>query len=75
MDEENQVSDDAELISGGDNIARFLFGSTEERFRREVYHLSENHELPTFKVGAKMYARKHRLREWIKARERGEEMP
>jgi hypothetical protein len=73
--EREEETYDAELIGGGDGIARFLFGSADERSRREVYHLAENHDLPAFKVGNKLYARKYRLREWIKARERNDRTP
>lgn len=75
MREEVETDDEAELISGGDGIARFLFGVADDRSRREVYHLAENHDLPAFKVGAKLYARRRKLLEWIKARERGDQAP
>jgi hypothetical protein len=67
--------DDADLIGGGDRIAEFLFGAADERLRREVYHLAEHHDLPAFKIGNKLYARKTKLLDWIEARERGAEAP
>lgn len=68
MTETNGPSD-ADLIGGGDRIARFLFGQSDEQFRREVYHLAEHHGLPVFKIGNKIYARRSKLTEWIKVRE------
>ncbi len=71
MTRDNDNPQDADLIGGGDRIARFLFGQADEQLRREVYHLVEHHDLPVFKVGNKIYARKSKLTEWIKAREDG----
>ena len=67
--------DDADLIGGGDRIAEFLFGAADERLRREVYHLVEHHDLPAFRIGTKLYARKTKLLDWIEAREKGTEIP
>lgn len=72
---DEEIADEAELIGGGDGIARFLFGVADERSRREVYHLAENHNLPAFKIGNKLYARKLKLLEWIKARECDDQAP
>ena len=72
MTKDDNTPQDADLIGGGDGIAQFLFGKTDEQLRREVYHLAEHHDLPVFKVGNKMYARKTKLTEWIKAREQGD---
>ncbi|QOZ06666.1 helix-turn-helix domain-containing protein [Bradyrhizobium sp. CCBAU 51765] len=58
-----------DLIEGADGIAKFLFGEDTQRLRRQVYHLAESHDLPAFKIGNKLYARKARLAEWIEARE------
>lgn len=72
MTPENDTPQGADLIGGGDRIARFLFGHTNEQLRREIYHLAEHHDLPVFRVGNKIYARKSKLTEWIEAREGGE---
>lgn len=75
MTTKNDSPQDADLIGGGDRIAQFLFGQADEQLRREVYHLAEHHDLPVFKVGNKIYARKTKLTEWIKAREAGVDAP
>src|SRR5262245_26060308 len=69
MAKDGKTMDDAELVGGAHRIAEFLFGSADVQLRREVYHLAEHHDLPVFKVGNKLYARKVKLHEWIEARE------
>lgn len=65
----DEVETQADLLGGGDEITRFLFGAVDGRLRRRMYHLTEFHELPTFKVGQTLYARKTKLLEWIEANE------
>jgi hypothetical protein len=65
----------SDLVEGGDGIAEFLFGASDERLRRQVYHLVENHGLPAFRIGNKLFARRVTLLEWIEARENGPERP
>ncbi|WP_298257262.1 DNA-binding protein [Bradyrhizobium sp.] len=74
-DDADLIEGEADLIEGGDGIALFLFGAADERLRRQVYHLRENHALPAFKVGDKLYARKTKLLQWIEARENDPEPP
>ena len=55
------LSDD--LLFGADAIAEFLFGDRKKR--RQVYHLVHGGQLPVFKLGATLCARKSRLLRWI----------
>lgn len=66
-DEERGSGD---LLAGGDQITEFLFGAVDDRLRRRVYHLAKDHELPAFKVGSTLYARKSKLLEWIELHEK-----
>lgn len=64
------MSDDPklDLLRGADQISDFMFGTPKER--RQVYHLVDHHELPAFKMGKTLYARKPSLVEWIEGREK-----
>jgi hypothetical protein len=55
------------LLRGAKEIAQFLFGSNEHR--RKVFHLVATSNIPVFKLGAMICARKSILREWIEAQE------
>lgn len=54
----------SDLLTGVDAIARHLNMS-----RRQVYHLHETGELPTFKLGAKVCARRSTLAKHFAAQE------
>ena len=54
----------ADLLTGVQAIALHLNMS-----RRQVYHLHENGELPTFKLGAKVCARRSTLAKHFAAQE------
>jgi hypothetical protein len=56
-----------DLLRGADAIAGFLFG--DEKQRRKVYHLTATSNLPVFKLGSMICARKSTLLAWIKERE------
>ncbi|MGD0185314.1 MAG: DNA-binding protein [Roseiarcus sp.] len=56
-----------DMLRGADEIARFLFGA--ETFRRKVYHLVATSNLPVFKLGSMICARKSVLLKWIEAQE------
>jgi len=58
----------ADLLRGAGAIAEFLFGDAGER--RKVYHLSETSNLPVFKLGALLCARRSTLLEWVADQER-----
>ncbi len=61
------LSDD--LLCGADAIAEFMFG--DRRKRRQVYHLAQTGQLPVFKLGATLCARRSTIVEWIEAQETG----
>ena len=60
--------DKLDLLRGADQISNFMFGTPEAR--RQVYHLFECHDLPAFKMGNTLYARKPTLAEWIAKKEK-----
>jgi hypothetical protein len=64
------MSDDSklDLLRGADQISDFMFGTPKER--RQVYHLAEHHDLPVFKMGKTIYARRPKLVEWIEGWEK-----
>jgi hypothetical protein len=52
-----------DMLRGADEIARFLYGDPEQR--RRVYHLVATSNLPVFKLGSMICARKSVLLTWI----------
>ncbi len=62
---EEKFADD--LLNGAEEIAIFLFGAA--KYKRRVYHLCEKGELPIFRLGAGINARRSVLREFIRLRE------
>lgn len=56
-----------DLLRGADAIACFLFGSSDQR--RKVYHLVATSNLPVFKLGSMICARKSVLLKWIREQE------
>jgi hypothetical protein len=59
---------DCNVLYGAGEIATFLFG--DPKYRRRVYNLVNGNELPIFRVGVNICARKTVLLEWIAAQER-----
>lgn len=57
----------ADILRGADELAEFLFGSGDHR--RKVYHLAATSNLPVFKLGSMICARKSVLLKWIKEQE------
>ncbi len=57
-----QLSDD--LLRGANEIAAFMGLS-----RRQIYHLVHTSELPVFRLGAILCARRSRLLAWIELQE------
>lgn len=53
------------LLSGAQEIADFI-GLT----RAQVYHANASGELPTFRVGTRIYARKSTILTWIADQEK-----
>jgi hypothetical protein len=56
-----------DLLHGADEIAQFLYGS--KALRRKVYHLASTSNVPTFKLGSMICARKTVLLAWVEAQE------
>jgi hypothetical protein len=56
-----------DLLRGADEITEFLFG--DRKLRRKVYHLAATSNLPVFKLGAMICARKSVLLKWITEQE------
>jgi hypothetical protein len=61
----SSLSDD--ILHGADTIAEFLFG--DRKHRRKVYNLVETGQLPIFRLGANICARKSVLLDWIARQE------
>lgn len=59
----------ADLLEGAAPIAKFMFGSPKER--RKVYRLAEEgrSDVPIFRMGSKICARKSALVAWIEKQE------
>lgn len=57
-----------DILRGADEIAQFLFGS--KTYRRRVYNLVAHNQLPIFRMGTSICARKSVLLQWIEAQER-----
>jgi hypothetical protein len=57
--------DKAELLGGANQIAMFLFGASDPRRRRRVYHLAERDDFPGFKLGKTLYVRTSSLLDWL----------
>jgi hypothetical protein len=51
-----------DLLKGANAIARFLYVDGD---RRQVYHLAATSQLPVFKLGSMICARKSVLLKWI----------
>ena len=62
-----------DLIVGAADLARFLFGSDEQRFQRRIYYLCgvAKRRLPHFRLGSQLAARRSTLVAWIEAQEYG----
>jgi hypothetical protein len=58
----------SDILHGADQIAQFLFG--QKKLRRRVYNLVERKELPVFRIGAIICARRSVLLQWIETQER-----
>ena len=56
-----------DLLVGAEQISRFMFGTASKR--RQAYWLSDSGELPTFRLGTMICARKSTLLQHIAKRE------
>lgn len=53
----------SDLLRGADAIAAFVYGDA--KLRRRIYHLAERKQLPVFRLGAVLCARRSVLLNWI----------
>ncbi len=65
-DNDPRFSDD--LLRGASAIAEFIFGDAGQR--RKIFHLAATSQLPTFKMGSMICARKSILLDWIAKQEK-----
>jgi hypothetical protein len=56
-----------DLLEGAEQIADFLFEDPSRA--RSVYHLAKKEQLPVFRLGATLCARRSRLKAWIEEQE------
>ncbi|MHC2020369.1 DNA-binding protein [Methylobacterium sp. CM6247] len=66
------LSDDP-VIVGAENIAIVIYGENEgqrEGNIRRIYHAISKKELPTFKLGGRVHARRSTILAWIESQER-----
>jgi hypothetical protein len=56
-----------DLLQGAEEIAQFLYA--DRAMRRKVYHLVSTSNLPVFKLGSMICARKTVLLKWIQLQE------
>ena len=54
-----------DMLRGASAIARFLLNDSSRREQRVIYHLFENGDLPAFRLGKRIYARKSTLSAWV----------
>ena len=66
MTEETDFATD--MLRGAEAIALYLYG--DEALRRKVYHLAATSNLPIFKLGSMICARKSVLLKWVEDQER-----
>jgi hypothetical protein len=64
------IADD--LLEGAEEIARFMFGSTDKR--RRVYHLAARSNLPLFRLGEVICGRRSTLLAWIAEQEKAKRL-
>lgn len=64
---ENANDNDPELavdmLLGAESVAAFLYG--DPKLRRKVYHLAATSNLPVFKLGSMICARRSVLIKWV----------
>jgi hypothetical protein len=60
-----------DLLRGADEIGQFLYADryADRERRRKVYHLVATSNLPIFKLGSMICARKSVLLKWVKDQE------
>ncbi len=63
----------SDLIVGAASLARFIYGSDDERYQRRVYYLTSaacKRPLPHFRLGNQIAARRSTILNWIEEQER-----
>ena len=65
---EGEAEFSRDMLRGADEVAEFLYGS--KTYRRKVYHLASTSNLPIFKLGSMICARRSVLLTWVEAQER-----
>lgn len=65
---QREISIGDEMLVGAEQIAVFLFGSP--KMRRRVYELAAKGQLPVFKLGEVLHARRSALRAHIEKQEK-----
>lgn len=58
-----------DILRGAEQIAVHLFGSSTKPNRKKVYYLVEKTNLPVFRLGSVICARKSTLLKWVEAQE------
>jgi hypothetical protein len=56
-----------DVLEGAEAIAEYLLGDPSRK--RSIYHLAKTKQLPVFRLGANMLARKSKLQAWIAEQE------
>lgn len=66
MDTTNNLADD--MLEGAEAIAAFIWGDKAKK--RRIYYLADTKQLPVFRLGDHLHARKSQLRAFIAQKER-----
>ena len=64
---ESELEFSKDLLRGAEAIAEFLYG--DRKLRRKVYHLVATSNLPVFKLGSMICARRSALLKWVRDQE------
>lgn len=56
-------------LQGASAIAEYIYGSGDKKHRRKVYHLAATSQLPVFRMGSRLWARRSTIDEWVKKQE------
>lgn len=59
---------EGEVLRGAAEISKFTFGNS--KHRRQIYHLTDHHGFPAFKVGNTLYARRSTIQAWLTDKEK-----
>ena len=66
-DTNEEVEFSKDLLRGAAEIAAFLLGSRDQR--RTIYYLAAHSNLPVFKIGSTLCARKSVILKWVEQQE------